>query len=597
MATKDNNPGLLAKMARFMRNPTRDWSEPDPPEIERESGFSKEALKEMIERKRQNDLVRQREFDHLRKMRRNVPVISAEVAGRPSFFQSSMASNPDERATTLKKIDEIEAQMSKQWWKGKQEEASLHGDLLSGPPSAIGSGHGAPGVPAQALAQRFAVTQAPESRPGSEPLQDTDYGPTQMGMPATGEAALTHAVPLSAPPRGAISAGVEVAGSRFSSSRLVAIDLGESLADPELEEAAIRFANGDDAGAEAALLDALQAGEVDPDSAERWAAALFDLYRGTGQQASFDRVAIDCAQRFGRSAPGWFSTPELLGRSASTSASGQAALPTRRSQSAWRCPAALDLPALQSLQASLLRTPPPWQLNWRRLSSITPEAAQALGTLFAQWCAQPVQLQFDGADALERTLRQSTPSGDRGVDSCWWQLRLDALRILRLQDEFELAALDFCVTYEVSPPAWEPARCDCVCERMDTAAGVLPELRYEAAPVNAADAADGSNAPTVPMEMEEIPVAVVELSGEVLGDAAEALNQFELELKGAERLVVSCSRLIRVDFSAAGSILNWVAARQAEGCQVQFRDVPCLIAAFFRVIGINEYAKVILRSH
>src|SRR5690606_1768541 len=38
---------------------------------------------------------------------------------RPSFFQSSLPSKPDDRAMTLKKIDEIEAQMSMQWWKTK----------------------------------------------------------------------------------------------------------------------------------------------------------------------------------------------------------------------------------------------------------------------------------------------------------------------------------------------------------------------------------------------------------------------------------------------------------------------------------------------
>jgi hypothetical protein len=59
---------------------------------------------------------------------------------------------------------------------------------------------------------------------------------------------------------------------------------------------------------------------------------------------------------------------------------------------------------------------------------------------------------------------------------------------------------------------------------------------------------------------------------------------------------VSCDKLVRVDFSAAGSILNWVAAREAEGCHVQFRDVPRLVAAFFKVIGIDEHARVVLRS-
>jgi hypothetical protein len=50
-----------------------------------------------------------------------------------------------------------------------------------------------------------------------------------------------------------------------------------------------------------------------------------------------------------------------------------------------------------------------------------------------------------------------------------------------------------------------------------------------------------------------------------------------------------------VDFSAAGSILNWVAMREAEGCHVQFRDVHRLVAAFFNVIGITEHARVVPR--
>src|SRR3990167_11347028 len=145
MATKDTSSGLLSKMARFVRNPTKDWSDLDKPEpdTEQENEYGKAALKEMIERKRQNDFVRRREFDHLRKIRRNGPVLRPELAGRPSFFQTSSISNLDERATTLKKIDEIEAQMSKQWWKGKQDEAMVQSGKPSGsgpaPPRAGGS--------------------------------------------------------------------------------------------------------------------------------------------------------------------------------------------------------------------------------------------------------------------------------------------------------------------------------------------------------------------------------------------------------------------------------------------------------------------------
>ena len=60
--------------------------------------------------------------------------------------------------------------------------------------------------------------------------------------------------------------------------------------------------------------------------------------------------------------------------------------------------------------------------------------------------------------------------------------------------------------------------------------------------------------------------------------------------------MVSCTHLIRVDFSAAGSLLNWAATRQAEGCNLQFRDVHRLVAAFFHVIGIQEHARVLVRT-
>jgi anti-anti-sigma regulatory factor len=89
---------------------------------------------------------------------------------------------------------------------------------------------------------------------------------------------------------------------------------------------------------------------------------------------------------------------------------------------------------------------------------------------------------------------------------------------------------------------------------------------------------------------------MAELAGQLLGDATESLTP--LEVGGASRriLLVACDKLIRVDFSAAGSILNWAAALQAAGCQVVFCNVHRLIAVFFNVIGINEHARVLPRQ-
>src|SRR5262249_50212568 len=84
-----------------------------------------------------------------------------------------------------------------------------------------------------------------------------------------------------------------------------------------------------------------------------------------------------------------------------------------------------------------------------------------------------------------------------------------------------------------------------------------------------------------------IPMVTVELAGQVLGDASEAMEALESKTMGADIMSISCSRLIRIDFTAAGGLLNWVSARQAEGRQVQFVEVNRLVAAFFNVIGIS----------
>jgi len=601
MAQGDISPGLLSKVAKFVRNPTKDWSELDQKEPEQEGGYSKEALKEMIERKRQNDFVRKREFDHLRKLRRREPAVYPDQGGRPSFFQSSLTSNHDERAETLKKIDEIEAQMSHQWWKGKQEDGSIRPSTqapLRAPPAEADSAF----LASASDDSKFERTEASALQPSSQwadpslksaptPISEaavTVPAQIQPNSPITKYRPPSRPQPLQGPgSRGPVGAG-------FSTNRLFAVELADSLTDPDLEEAAIRFANGDDAGAEEGLLAALQGENLRPEAAEAWMAALFDLYRATGQQARFDNVALEFASRFGRSAPAWFSTPDLLQhKGAEPAKTGNKPLGTASSP-AWSCPAQLTVQALEQLQTVMQRgSAARLLLDWQALAVIAPEALPGMAQLFSGLCSVPLQLVFRGYESLERSLRLITPSGDRSSSPANWQLRMDALRVMRLQDEFELVALEYCVTFEVSPPSWQDVRCSCELEgaSVDSAGGLVA---MEDDPRSGWS--DLGMAVTASMGLDGEPPTVVELTGEVVGDAEDALLRLEAGMEGATRLVVSCARLIRVDFSAAGSILNWVTVQQSKGCQVQFRDVNRIVAAFFNVLGINEYARVVPRN-
>ena len=66
MSEPKDTTSFFRKVVKFVKNPTTNWADLDQQETDRESTYSKQMLKEMIERKRRNDFVRKREFDMLR---------------------------------------------------------------------------------------------------------------------------------------------------------------------------------------------------------------------------------------------------------------------------------------------------------------------------------------------------------------------------------------------------------------------------------------------------------------------------------------------------------------------------------------------------
>ena len=563
--------GLLSKMVKFVKSPTTHWSDLDRPEGNGGDTESRLALKEMIERKRRNDFVRKREFDQLRKLRQRDALVGQRVedpVGRASFFQSSLTS-PDDRAVTIKKIDEIEAQMSMQWWRGKQG-----GDTAPLVPT-LPAGLSPRNTGMAALSTAFAPT-APASMPLSlEPQAAAEPLFANDSMVIAGFGGATS--PMLAPAEVEAHADASALASPAARS-VVAVEMEAFVHEPDLEEAAILFANADYAGASACLLDvvAQHRNSQGESPLEIWM-TLFDLYRATGQQEGFDTLAIEFAACFGRSAPLWFSIPEQLGLASSTPAAEAAAV---RRDFSWNAPSTIGVQSVAALQASLARAASPWMLVWSRLTVIEEAALPALAQEFNRWADQQVQLVFVGAERLQALLQAHTQSGDRGGSPEWWRLRMALLRCMGLGDEFELVALDYCVTYEVSPPAWQVPRCG----YLDAAEGdgVSADLLAAHPPA----APDAAPAP-----------ATVGLSGHIEGDADAFLQNLESLAKPGQPLVVPCDRLIRIDFSAAGSVLNWAAAQQAQKREVHFQNLHRVVAVFFNVVGINEHAWVIPRKN
>ena len=591
---KDDSGGFLSKVVKFVRHPTTSWADLDTREVDRESEYSKAALKEMIERKRRNDFVRKREFDMLRKIRSREGTPGEAQGVRPSFFQSSLPSRPDDRAMTLKKIDEIEAQMSMQWWKTK------------GPDSAVSTG-GGPGASVQdrlTSQQRADLPTEPAGlmspRQTSRPLPRTETQPAStLPMPLTGSMPAPSDRSQGQPiltglvmPVGDAAAPAPQ-GQAFSASRFFALEVEVVAQDPEVEEAAIRFANGDDPGAEQGLMDMLLDTSPKADDIASWL-TLFDFYRATGQVAPYESRAVDFTTRFHRSPPQWYDMP---GAVATMSGRERSEIGTSNNRAHWVCEVELDAYSVGTLQTVLQRAQAPWVIDWSPLRTLDQKAARALLGMFTLWGDQPVELRFIGAHALRDCLRDTTPAGRRDVEQLWWELRMAALRVMNRADEFELTALDFCVTYEVSPPGWERPRCRF--QQVQGEAGspdVDQSVLGESVLEPLSSTLGGENSTLGNTLGGGGQVGMVELSGEVRGDPQATLDALEERLAGADVLIISCRNLIRVDFSAAGTLLNWVSRHHAEGRIVQFVDVHRLVSAFFHVIGITEYSKVVLRT-
>lgn len=582
---ESSREGLLSKVVRFVRNPTVDWSALDTLETERESQFSKEALKELMERKRRNDFVRRREFAQLRQLRqRSVQPLqrNEESAVEPSSYLSDLNS-PGERAATLQKIDEIEAQMSQQWWKGSARAARPvrpmeAADWKTSQP------------PGDTTVRAFAPTEAVSLPPVPVESSEVSGSPVVALQPPE----------MPGAPAALAPAALEAAQAAFDDTiphppvvpepRPAEVEPEKFVHAPALEEAAIRFAQADFAGAENALQEALaQSRQAEPVvQAEFWL-ALFDLYRATGQADRFDALAIDFAARFGRSAPLWVSLPEQLGQSDMAGGAGAAA----RRNFGWSAPPTLTAASLLALRAALERAEPPWTLNWSRLAAVEEEAVPQLTALFSRWAEdRSAQLVFAHAQALLALLAEKTPSGERSTPPDWWLLRMTFLRLMGRVDEFELVALDYCVTYEVSPPAWEPPRCSCVDGEGPHA---VDELAQQPASMFAPSTlADGTGALSLSVPLDGGPVA--SLSGQIEGDCSALLPSLEAHLRLDEPLVIDCEHLIRTDFAAAGTLLNWAAEQQARGRQLQFDKLHRLVAILFNVLGINEHAWVVVRK-
>ncbi len=570
---------FFRKVVRFVANPATDWTDlSSRQEDTRELEIEKSELKAMIERKRRNDFVRKREFDMLRRVRREglSPEQLAALGGssRLDDSEARLPENPAARPLGVKaKIDEIEQQMV--------GDAGFH--------TTRNRAASMPSTPAAFRDAPLESRRGPAT--GNAPLSSI---PAALGSRLPPQAApspvqMAGGLPPLAPLSSVSFNGNAEAGESGDFGSPFAVEVSEVVHDPELDEPVIAFANADFSQCEEALQALTAPGGARSQHAETWL-VLFDLYRATGQHQRFESLAMEYAQQFGWSAPQWYSLPKLVADAIADEPMINSTAPTQGSGDVgWICPELLDIDAVAHLRSQSLQMPLPWVFDWSQLRRIDPEAAMQLSMLFRLWSGQVLELRWLAGERLFAVLQEAAPTGVRDADPAFWLTRLDALRLANRVDQFDEAAIDYCVTYEVSPPSWEPTRCKVHISGsgMSTRTPSLSRVsEVSSSFLESSQNEDGGG----------VEMAHVELSGQLVGDIGSTLSKLQSELSTAPIISVSCARLIRVDFIAAGDLLNWVLAKRAENRAVHFVDTHRLVALFFGAMGINEHAKVQVRK-
>lgn len=318
-----------------------------------------------------------------------------------------------------------------------------------------------------------------------------------------------------------------------------------------VDEIAILYANGQAAVAQQMLLAAVaDNNRLNSDRSAWW--MLFDLYQVSGQQDAFDNLSIDYASTFETSPPPW-QAPAAL---AAASPDWAGLTPTVALSGLLDAGIAPQLDRLrQQADAS-----PVLRLEFSRVTAVDAAGCALLLATLRQLQAGQRELILVGAPALATLLRNGIAVGRRDDGEAPWLLLLELLQLQNREKEFEHAAMDYCVTFEVSPPSFTPPH----------KVAMAPAQHLSSSP-------DRFMLPPV-IEHQ-------------LGPLLPAIRQYADEYAA---LVFDCSRLTRIDYPSAiqlHGVLQAMADAQP-GRHIAFRDVNHLVTALLRLLGFATLARI-----
>jgi len=487
---------------------------------------------------RQVNLVRKQEFAYLRgvQKRQSGDVSEPTLAGLPTKVPRA----GKVRGDTLKKIDEIEAQLDLLWVSSRSKRAETQ-------------------FGAEAVANtQFPSTQAASLGVLTQMMHHSEMPASVLLVQSLDDQATRS--PAAVDESGAVPRTAMTLAPRFNAT-------DSPICDEVLTEAAQFFARGEYELATQHLVRSLRAKGVRSGHALHRLLALLDIYRSTGNQAQFDWSVLEYFDFWDGRTPQWLRT--ATAENVPVAAPNTARAMTRSTKAVhstetqfWRCPSVLSRVAADELRTHWSRGGS-CTIDWTSLSVIEADASPMLTSIFDSESGAPEQLIFIDTPNLLYVLEQTTPIGLSETDRNFWSLRFCLLALMGMRAAFDAACTDFCLTYIEPGPVWRTRTVQFIGDAMSTA-------------------------PAVPAPAANSPW---HLHGHVLGDTGLGLAE-----PRPGRISVDCSTLVRMDATATSRLMHWLRQAAACGSEVHFTDVGLLVGAAWMADGVNALAQVHLRD-
>mgnify|MGYP006995905495 CR=1 FL=1 len=344
-----------------------------------------------------------------------------------------------------------------------------------------------------------------------------------------------------------------------------------------IRSAASDFAGGLFAEAQTTLSNLLGQDSLPESSAELLTTCLLEIYRGTGQHEEFELLALQYAERFGRSPIEWFEVSRESGPALANTAIAN----TRNS--IWYCPDLLDDRALaqcirvtsannfsQDASGKMVCA-----IDWSDLKNIDPEIATSWANQINSWSKRPIELHWSGINELLDATERCKSSASTKRYMQWWLIHLELLCLLQQPELHEAVALDYCVEFEVSAPSMHKVESQIILQNALT----LPNVPVASWPQLANDKHG---------ELEEY--SVITLEGSVCSD--QDIGAILNTKPTGVPLTVHCARLLRIDDNRANKLIQWAKECQGRQCTLHFTHLPKLGHALFHTLGLQKYATL-----